>query len=880
MGSSSQYIAAKTLEISVLTAVRPLFMAIAFFFASQNAALAAPWVMSVDQRHGLPTVSIGGASVVSSDFVFWRKDWVWSDLSTDFKVVAPFSYAVTGKNRGLNFDLNARVGKASDRQLAFTFDLDVRSTTPDAIGGGMSFKFNLASFGPKLGEPELLPDKRGWAWGKVGGARMEIRFDPPLAAVYFERGQKAEVRAYFYHGEVPQGQRRYTATFTLTGDTIIGPTLAERFGLDDSSQWPTAILDWPIAPWNISPVDLSFLNALEKPAGKRGFLKADGERLVFADGTPARFWGTSLTANALFGTDRENVRQQARRLSELGFNLVRMTHTDSFWVSPNIFGDNKQADTKTLNPLMLEKLDWWIKCLKDEGIYVWLDLHVQRNFKPADGITDFDEIAKGKPTADLKGFNYVNASIQEAMRRFNEAYVTHLNPFTGLRLKDDPAIIALLLTNENDVTHHFGNALLPDKKVPRHNTIYMREAEAFAARHGLPKDKTWRSWEHGPSKIFLNDLERGFNAGMIRHLRGLGARAPIVTTASWGNNPLSSLPALTAGDIVAVHSYGGPGELEKDPLYAANFMHWMAAAQVAGRPLSVPEWNVSPFPAPDRHATPLFIAGSASLQGWDAVMQYAYSQQALANRGSPSNWHAFNDPALLATLPAAALAYRRGDVQEARTTYVFAPGRELFNRSVSPANSVTLRTAAERGKLVIALPKTPELPWLAESAVPAGAKVITDPAVSLIEPEASAATSDTGELRRDWEQGTYTIDTPRTQAAMGFIGGRAIALKDVEIATETRNATVAVQSLDGKPISASREILISLGARAVPQGANQPFRSEPVTGRLAIRAPAGLKVYRQHGLVRDAREVAARYEGGRYRIELERNLASYWLVLK
>ena len=148
----------------------------------------------------------------------------------------------------------------------------------------------------------------------------------------------------------------------------------------------------------------------------------------------------------------------------------------------------------------------------------------------------------------------------------------------------------------------------------------------------------------------------------------------------------------------------------------ANLMHWIAAAQVAGRPLVVPEWNVERFPAPDRHAIPLYLAGAASLQGWDAMMQYAYSQQALSSRGSPSNWHAFNDPALIATLPAAALLYRRGHVQEARTTYVFAPGREqLFNRAISPANAVALRTAAEKGRLVIALPRTPELPWLEES---------------------------------------------------------------------------------------------------------------------------------------------------------------------
>ena len=53
-------------------------------------------------------------------------------------------------------------------------------------------------------------------------------------------------------------------------------------------------------------------------------LTAAKDKLVFEDGTPVRFWGTNLTAYALFGTTRENVRLQAHRLSELGFNLVRI----------------------------------------------------------------------------------------------------------------------------------------------------------------------------------------------------------------------------------------------------------------------------------------------------------------------------------------------------------------------------------------------------------------------------------------------------------------------------------------------------------------------------------------------------------------------------
>jgi hypothetical protein len=657
---------------------------------------------------------------------------------------------------------------------------------------------------------------------------------------------------------------------------------ADRPAWGDQTLSPDSIDEQGIASWNVSPVDLSFLNAAERPAGKRGFLGVVADKLVFADGTVARFWGTNLTASSLFQTPRESVRLQARRLSELGFNLVRIHHHDSFWVRPNIFGDGASPDTRHLSAAALEALDWWIKCLKDEGIYIWLDLHVQRELKKGDGIEAFDEIAKGKPGVGITGYNYVNSSIQLAMQQFNEAYLGHKNTFTGLRYKDDPAIVALLLTNENDVTRFFGNKLLPSQNVPRHTARYMAAAESFAARFALPRQRVWRSWEHGPSKLFLNDLERRFNVQMIQHLRKLGARMPIATTSSWGENPLSSLPALTAGDLIDVHSYGRAGELEGNPLRAPGLVHWIAAAQIVDRPLTVTEWNVAPFPVPDRHLIPLYIASFASLQGWDALMQYAYAVLPLAGRGTPSNWAAFNDPSLLATLPAAALLYRRHDVQEARTVYAFAPtADQLFDRPISPANSVALRTAAEKGKLVIAMPRTRELPWLEKSAIPVGAELITDPDRSLIDANANDIISDTGEARRNWTEGTYTIDTPRSQVAMGRIGGLSLSLADVGLRIATSIATVAVQSLDANPISTAGAILISLGANSVPKTEGQlPFRLEPVSGELSIRARAGLKLFRSQPAGKEDVELPAVYDDGRYQINLDLGAATSWLVLK
>jgi len=837
------------------------------------------WQVSIDEQNGLPVVTQGGGPVMSAKFDFWAQDWSWTGFQTALSVDGPGRYTLQGLNKALDFELKAAITQVQPQTLAWDFDLDAHSRQRDVIGGGMVFQFDPAQIAGAMGAPQLLADNRGWSWGGTEqGRRVEMRFDPPLAKVYFERGNPSELRAFFYKDAIAAGKQQVKAVLNVTGDIALAPTPTERFGLVDPTAWPEDQLDW-----RTSPVDLSFLNARQKPAGKHGFVQARGEQLVFEDNTPVRFWGTNLSAYALFKSPDEEIAQQAKRLSALGFNLVRLHHHDSPWVSPNVFGDGTQVrDTQQLDAESMRKLDLWIKALKDEGIYIWLDLHVQRALTAQDGIDDFGELAKGQARVDLKGYAYVNASIQQAMKHFAAQYLGHVNPLTGLAYKDDPAIAAILLTNENDISQHYGNALLPDKDVPRHSQRYMAAAKAFASQHDLPADLTWRAWQPGPSKLFLNDLEQRFNADMIAHLRALGVRVPIATTSTWGGNGLSALPALTVGDVIDAHSYGASGQLEKNPLTSDGLIDWLAAAQVVGKPLTVSEWNAEPFPLPDRHSLPLYIAGTASHQGWDAMLQYAYSQQAF-NPGwrTADNWHAYNDPALLATMPAAALMYRRGDVQPASTRYVFAPSPEtLYNQDITPRTSALLRTAVGLGQLQIALPVTPQLPWLKPAATADGATVLHDPAQALLPADATESVSDTGELKRNWQSGLYTIDTPLTQAATGWLGGRTITLGDVQVQASTPYASIAVQSLDGVVLGQSRSLLVSLGTRAVPQPEeNTRFHVEPLKAQLSIKAPAGLKLF-----ARDAqaqlKPLPASYRDGRYHITLDGTYMSNWLFLK
>lgn len=840
--------------------------------------LAQPLSLTVDDAQALPRLLKGG-DAVKVQYQFWGANWAWAGQSADSSEVKGLERRFSGRNETLGTQMQGRVASASPGSLQWSWQFTASRAMKPVVGGGLEFDFDLQAHGASMGEPMLLPDRRGWAWGRPGGERVEMRFDPPLADVFFDQGRKSRIRAFFYKDAIVPGTIEHTAVVSVSGGAQLQQPASVRFGLDDAARWPIVRMDSAEVG-----IDLSFLNAADKPAGRRGLVRAEGDRMVFADGTPARLWGTNVAAGALFATPRDRVPAQARRLARLGFNLVRIHHHDSPWTSPNLFGDAAGPGTRRIDPKSRDALDWWIKCLQDEGLYVWIDLHVQRHVKPADQIEWFEELPKAYDHGhrDIKGFSFVNRSIQAAMDAFAADYLTAVNPYTQRRLVDDPGVVAVQITNENDVTHHFGNSLLPDKNVPRHNAAYMAAAERFAAQTRLPRDKVWRSWEHGPSKLFLNDLEAAFHRDRIQRLRSLGLKAPLSTTSQWGDNPLSSLPALTLGEIIDVHSYGNSGDLERNPAFQANLAHFVAMSQLIGRPLTLSEWNMGSFPVPDRHTLPLYLAAVGSHQGWDALIQYAYSQMPLRSDGGTDGWSMFNDPSMVVPMAAAALMYRQGHVKEASTVYAFMPTpAQLYSAPLSSANAPALRVASERGRLVVGLPATPELPWLRADTAPPGAQRITDP--NRVDPpvQGTRIVTDTGEAARDWGLGVYTVDTPRTQAATGFIGGRRQTLRDVVIDVQSPNASVSVHSLDGRPIAESREILIALSAVNQPAGDGRAgFRSQPIGGELTVRAPAGL----QASTLLEGRtplpRQALRYADGRYTVSLGDTQGARWILLR
>jgi hypothetical protein len=802
---------------------------------SQPAPRDAGWSIQLTGP-GVASVRYHNVEIATFHYAFWGQGWSWADPQV--RAAGP------GTGRGkdafvvdvpeLKTKLRGAVHRG-DRALTFQYSIETAAAADGVVGGGLEFNLRLAS--PVLAgqaDVTLRPDNRGFVVSPPGGGPgFSVGFDAPLASVHFERGNQEQIRCFFSSGRLEAGKRNLGMTIGLPPGGTIRPSIAERYGRDDPSTWTPATVVWD--KW---PVDVSFLNDGERPAGIHGRVRARGDRLVFDDGKVARFWGTNVAAYALYTGSKAEVANQAKRIAALGYNLVRIHHHDSDWVTPNVFAPGDT--TQRLNDAALDAIDWWVKCLRDEGVYVWLDLKVGRKFKPGDGIPGFPELEGADPAG--RGFDFIDPRLQELEQDFAKQYLSRVNRYTGQSYLRDPAVVAALVTNEDDLTTHFGNEMLPDHHNPVHQALLRSAIEASAAPLGIPVREALRTWEAGPSKLVLADIEARFFQRERAFLHDLGFGGMVVGTSYWGDESLYGLAALATGDLVDVHAYGDPESLSTDPRYEANFITWIGAAQLAGKPLSVSEWNVE-YPKRDRFTAPLYVAAIGDLQGWDAPMVFNYSQDEIRPPTDVDVWTTSYDPAMTALMPAAAVMFRQQHVRPAEKTFCFQPSREaLYGSELTPASSAALRTLVEQSRLVVALPNVAQLAWddpVGPAAAGPGAVSVTDPDHSFLPPEATTIRSDTGELQRDWGAGVETIDTPRSQAAFGWIGGRTIKLHDVEIRIETPKATVALTSLDGQPIASSKKVLVTVvGEVAIGPGKQLPFLARPVRGAIVLRSSA------------------------------------------
>ncbi len=196
---------------------------------------------------------------------------------------------------------------------------------------------------------------------------------------------------------------------------------------------------------------LDFSHLLDAPAGKHGFVSARRGHLYFEDGTRARFIGFNIAARSNM-PDHETAERIAARFASMGVNIIRLHAADNVITDgPTDWSCSREAPlldyesgtSRKFHQEGLDRFDYLFAKLKERGIYLHIDTLVARSFLPGDGL-DYH----GTFPATAKCYPTMNERLIELEQEFDREFLCHKNPYTGLRLIDDPAVVTIQISNE------------------------------------------------------------------------------------------------------------------------------------------------------------------------------------------------------------------------------------------------------------------------------------------------------------------------------------------------------------------------------------------------------------------------------------------------
>ncbi len=616
---------------------------------------------------------------------------------------------------------------------------------------------------------------------------------------------------------------------------------------------------------------------VRKPAGENGFIRARGNDFVDEKGKVRRFLGMNLYGPAQV-CDKATAERTAMLLRYWGVSAVRMFPQYAWQL-------RKDKDfSKGIDPKLLDRFDYFFAQLKKNGIYVSLNLHSARTagyrFK------DFKQTMK-----ENKGLDNFDPVFIEHQKEFCRTIFDHVNPYTKLAYRDDPAVLSWEINNECSLTGSWFRHKLWEKMLPPFRAEFTRQFKAWLKARGGDVAQLDGGWREEDVGAFVLDAETRYWHEMIRFLKEDLKSKQLVNS---GTLEYGAAYPHVAGDFLDSHFYYGG--LNIFPEKKWNMKDWLIgnraftvepergmsnifANRVFGRPYTVSECSQMHQQTTAADFFPIFMAIGA-FQNLSAIYAYTWthvedhtyqSQRWLDMRGNAK---------YLAHWPAARNMFVRGDV---------ASGFTQPERAVNDWTCAAEREHIIRTKFVLKEQKRSTDP-LAFLKAPTGTRY-TDlnvqptgaDGVAALPPLADAdrtnglrrAVSSTGEIA--WDATTagrerFVVDTPRTKfiSAFGpkgtshaFKDGTTITLGDTIMnwaaisltetkpglwllaATGWQQPTGSVVQVYGGKILQPHEEPQTIGQRITTCSAmgNTPFMCEGVRATIRIPVPAERCVY-------------------------------------
>lgn len=557
---------------------------------------------------------------------------------------------------------------------------------------------------------------------------------------------------------------------------------------------------------------LDFSSNLDAPAGKYGRVIAGRNgRLVFQNNPerPVRFFGANLAFNAQFPENKSDAEELAERFSRMGFNLVRIHHHDDRMSARP--GSRTRFDSDAV-----DRLNYLISCFRKRGIYYTTDGYVSRQVYPELRLPEPGRIVSPD---EYKALIYINDEVFRDFIDWTIDFLSRTNPYTGLALKDDPALITFSLVNE-------GNPMAVWKKTPRTRKLYQAEFKKYLRTH--PK---------ATMSSFFNKLASRRYLESKSELRARGIDIPL-SDQNFYCVPHLSAPRMLY-DYVDVHLYwdhprfaGKAWQLpltphQKHPIPEPLQLYGLAGAtRIFGKPFSISEFNYCK-PNIYRACGPLLMGSYGAFQGWDILIpfSYAHTLKAVFDPGYMTNFFDIaTDPIQHFSQRIAAAIFLSGGVAPAEKCFPAVVTNSFLQKGNSfPQKYLDLVHVAAIGTVGNFPSPVPADCWIdigrGHPRLNDGVPVIgiEDAARQLIESQllprgcidaaGESFASPGGQLFLNRKLQTFRLTTPEAEALVCAPG---TALKGVSLAAcDADDFTVlALLPRDGVPLAKSRRMVL------------------------------------------------------------------------
>jgi len=746
------------------------------------------------------------------------------------------------------------------------------------------------------GKEGVFPEKRGALSvfsGKVrrleireaapSAGRLTLTFDAPTPVMIQDDrqwGESFSLRlgnsgAKTYSNGVP-----CRVAFTLAAQEPLSLVYDRPVALQSNAEWVPLAYEKEIVPG--SALDFSGMGFADAPAGKHGWLKAQGPHFEFErkPGVAQRFYGVNFCGTANFPS-AEQAERLADRLVRLGYNSVRIHHYDNGCVQGS-------ADGLTLNPEQMAKLDGFIAACIKRGLYVTTDLFVSRRV-----MWRHIGIDREGPV-EMQVFKAMIAVHEPAYQNwaaFAKAFLTHVNPQTGRRYADEPGMPFLSMVNEGSI----GYAVQEARETPAMQAAWaawLREKRAKDPAFAEIPDQmplTMSGKAGSAAALFIADTEAKMITRMKAFLRNeIGCRA-LITDYNCGTHYQPLQPVREAlYDYVDDHFYvDHPHFLEKkwslpsrcpneNPLRSGcRTPCGVAFTRLANKPFAVSEYNFS-GPGMFRGVGGIMTGAMGALQDWSALWRFAYShrlENMFDGEGTAGYFDVSTDPLSQASDRASICLFLRGDL---------APAAEKVAIALSPQDAAALkeRAASVAPSWSVAAWNARVATYASEAALPDWRVASASEAYATNAAAAFAAlTNAVGALAIDQGRGAFTITTARTVGGFAEAGRVAAGPLTAEISGAA--ATVWVSALDAAPLAESKRLLLThltdvqnTGVRYAERArktllawGKMPYlvRAGQADVALALKDPAAYTVYALATSGRRLEKVAAKVADGKLR---------------